>query len=233
MPDADAIGAVLDGGVHRQPLRRRVLAGDHDVDVMAAAQTVVPDRQQAVGVRRKIDAHDGGLLVDHVVDEAGVLVGEAVMHLLPDVGCEKVVERRDLPPPRQLGGDLQPLGMLVEHGIDDVNECLIAIEQTVPAREQVPFEPPSHWCSLSISMTRPSGARNSSLSRRGVPLPWVASNTAFNRLESVSSGPKIRKLRCSRLSLMTSRRNDPSSWVSEAEPILVRAQGRRSCENPA
>ena len=42
-PDADAGGAVLDGLVHRQPLRGRLLAGDDDVDVVAAAQAVVGD----------------------------------------------------------------------------------------------------------------------------------------------------------------------------------------------
>src|ERR1039457_287718 len=39
MPDADALGAVGHGGVHRQPLRRLIFAGDDDVDVVAAAQT--------------------------------------------------------------------------------------------------------------------------------------------------------------------------------------------------
>ena len=58
LPDADALGAMLDGGVHRQPLRRRVFARDHDIDVMAAAQAMVHHRQQAVGIRRQIDAHD-------------------------------------------------------------------------------------------------------------------------------------------------------------------------------
>ena len=41
LPDTDTFAAVLDGGVHRQPLRRRVLARHHHVDVMAAAQAVV------------------------------------------------------------------------------------------------------------------------------------------------------------------------------------------------
>ena len=102
LPDADALGAVLDGGVHRQPLRRRVLARDHDVDVMAAAQAVVHHRQQAVGIRRKVDAHDLGLLVHDVVDEPGILVGEAVVILAPDVRGQQVVQRGDLPPPRQV-----------------------------------------------------------------------------------------------------------------------------------
>src|SRR5208283_1122655 len=71
LPDADALGAVLYGGVHCQPLRRRVFARDHDVYVMAAAQAVVHHRQQAVGVRRQVNPHDLSLLVHNVVDETG------------------------------------------------------------------------------------------------------------------------------------------------------------------
>ena len=35
LPDADALGAMLDRGVHRQPLRRLIFAGDHHIDVVA------------------------------------------------------------------------------------------------------------------------------------------------------------------------------------------------------
>ena len=80
-------------------------------------------------------------LFDDVVDEAGVLMAEAVVVLPPDVGREQIVERGDRPTPRNLVRDLQPLGVLVEHGIDDVNERLVAGEEPVPAGEQVPFEP--------------------------------------------------------------------------------------------
>jgi hypothetical protein len=76
---------VLDRLVHGEPLGGRLLAGDDDVDLIAAAQAVVGDAEQAVGVGRQIDAHDLGLFVDHVVDEAGILVRKAVMILAPDV----------------------------------------------------------------------------------------------------------------------------------------------------
>ena len=101
LPDADAFRAMHDGGVHGQPLREGVFAGHHHVDVMPAAQAVIEDREQAVGVGRQINAHDIGLLVDHVVEEAGILVREAVVVLLPDVGGEQIVQRRDLPAPGQ------------------------------------------------------------------------------------------------------------------------------------
>ena len=100
VPRADPARAVQDRVVHRQPVQRGLLAGHHDVDVVAAAQAVVHDRQQRVGVRRQVDADDLGLLVDHVVDEARILVGEAVVVLAPDVRGEQVVQRRDRPPPR-------------------------------------------------------------------------------------------------------------------------------------
>ena len=79
-----------------------VFSRHHHVHIVPAAQAVIKDRQQAVGVGRQVDAHDIGLLVDDVVEEAGILVREAVVILLPDVGGEQIVERSDLPPPRQL-----------------------------------------------------------------------------------------------------------------------------------
>src|SRR5512142_124745 len=50
-----------------------LLARDHDVDVVAAAQAVVHHRQKAVGIRRKVNTHNRGLLVQDVVDETGIL----------------------------------------------------------------------------------------------------------------------------------------------------------------
>ena len=37
--------------------------------------------------------------------------------------------------------DLQPFRMLVEHGIDDVDEGLVAGEEAVAAGQQIAFEP--------------------------------------------------------------------------------------------
>ena len=141
LPDPEAGRAVLDRLVHRQPLRRRLLAGDDDVDVVPAAQAVVGDRQQAVGVGRQVDADDLGLLVDDVVDEAGVLMAEAVVVLPPDVARQQVIQRGDRPPPGNVIAHLQPFGVLVEHRVDDVDERLVAGEEAVPAGQQIAFEP--------------------------------------------------------------------------------------------
>ena len=73
----------------------RLLAGDDEVDVVAAAQAVIGDGEQRVGVGRQVDADDVGFLVGDVIDEAGVLVGEAVVVLPPDVRGEQIVERGD------------------------------------------------------------------------------------------------------------------------------------------
>ena len=141
LPDAEARRAVLDRLVHRQPLRRRLLARHDDVDVVAAAQAVVGDREQAVGVGRQVDADDLRLLVHDVVDEARVLVAEAVVVLPPDMARQQVVQRGDRPPPGDVVAHLQPLGVLVEHRIDDVDEGLVAGEEAVPAGQQIAFEP--------------------------------------------------------------------------------------------
>src|SRR5208337_207199 len=90
---------------------------------------------------RQVDAHDIGLLVDHVVEKTGVLMREAVVILLPDVGGKQIVKRRDLPSPGQFQRNLQPLGVLAEHRIDDSNEGLIAVEKSVPTSEQITLQP--------------------------------------------------------------------------------------------
>jgi hypothetical protein len=74
---------MLHGRIHVEILQRGLFAGDNDVDVIAAPQTVVCDGEQRVGIRRQIDADDFGLLVDDVIDKARVLVAEAVVILPP------------------------------------------------------------------------------------------------------------------------------------------------------
>ena len=139
-------------------IERRLLAGDDHVDVIARAQAVVGDRQQAVGVGREVDAHDLRLLVDDVIDEARVLMREAVVVLTPYVRGEQIVERRDRAPPGDLARDLQPLGVLVEHRVDDVDERLVAVEQPVTAGQQVALEPAlAEVLADNTSITRPSG----------------------------------------------------------------------------
>ena len=53
---------------------------------------MIEHRQQAIGVRRQINPNDVCLLVDHVIEEAGVLMGETIVVLLPDVRGEQVVQ---------------------------------------------------------------------------------------------------------------------------------------------
>ena len=74
---AETSRAVDDGVLHREEVECRLLAGDDHVDV--AAEAVIRDREQGVRVRRQVDADDLRLLVHDVVDEAGILVREAVV----------------------------------------------------------------------------------------------------------------------------------------------------------
>jgi len=68
-------------------------------------------------------------------------VGKAVVVLAPDVGGEKVVQRGNRRPPGNGTRELQPFGVLVEHRVHDVDERLVAIEQTMAARQQVSLQP--------------------------------------------------------------------------------------------
>ncbi len=95
---------MFDRRVHIQPLQRGLLSGHDHVDVIAAAQAMIGHRQQAVGVGRKIDAHDVGFLVDHMIDEAGILMAESVVILPPHVRREQVIERRNRAGAREWSG---------------------------------------------------------------------------------------------------------------------------------
>jgi hypothetical protein len=133
---------VRDRFLHRQVVKGGLLARHDEVHVVAAAQAVIGDREQGVRVGREVDADDLGLLVHDVVDEARILVGEAVVVLSPHVRGEEVVERRYRAAPWNLPSHLQPLRVLVEHRVDDVDEGLVAVEEAVAAGQQVALQPP-------------------------------------------------------------------------------------------
>src|SRR6185436_5259653 len=116
---------------------------------------------------------------------------------------QQVVQRRDLPPPRDLVGDLQPLGVLVEHRSDDMDEGLVAIEKTVAAGEQVAFEP-------AFALVLAQHFQYAAVAGEEL----VVSNTASRPFEIVSSGPNTRKLRGVAFTFTTSRRKRPSTCVS-------------------
>jgi len=87
----------------------------HYIHVVAAPQAVIKDRQQAVPIGWQIHPHNIGFLVDDMVDKTGVLVREAVVILLPDMGGKEIVERCDRSPLGEFRRDLQPFSVLAEH----------------------------------------------------------------------------------------------------------------------
>ena len=57
--------------------------------------------------------------------------------MTPHSAGEQDVQRGDRLTPGHLETLLDPLGMLVDHGVNDVNERLVAVEQTVTSREDI------------------------------------------------------------------------------------------------
>ena len=127
--------------VHGHVLQVLLLVADDHVDVVGALQAVIGHAEQRVDVRRQVDAADVRALVQHDVEEAGILVREAVVVLPPDGRGDQQVERRDRRPPGQLATHGQPLGVQVEHRVDDVDEGFVGREEAVAAGEQIAFEP--------------------------------------------------------------------------------------------
>lgn len=64
---------------------------------------------------------------------------ETIVILSPDCGCEEDVEGSDLDTPFDFVTLLNPFTMLVDHGIDDVNEWFVAVEETMSSGENVAF----------------------------------------------------------------------------------------------
>ncbi len=128
------------GVLHRQPVGLQLLAGDDDVHVVPRPQAMVVGGQQGVGIRWQIDPDYLGALVQHHINKPRILMSEPVVVLPPHVRGEQVVQARQRPPPRHLGAGLEPLGVLIEHRINDVAERLVAGEHAVPAGEQVALQ---------------------------------------------------------------------------------------------
>ena len=140
------------------------------------------------------------------------------MILTPNVRREEVVEGRERQSPRNLAGDLQPFGVLIEHRVDDVDEGFVAIEQPVAPCEEVALEPALAEVLRKDSMTRPSAARRSSVgSVSATQVRLVVSKTEPSLFDAVSSGPKSRKLRG--LFATMSRRNAPSARVASLSVV--------------
>ena len=91
--------------------------------------------------------------------------------------------------------DLQPLRVLVEHRVDDVDERLVAVEEAVPAGEQVALEPALAQVLARAPPSRGRRARGGrrSAASRASHARSVTSKTAPSRFDAVSSGPKRRK----------------------------------------
>ena len=79
--------------VHVQVRQVRLLVGDDDVDVVFAAQAVIRDAQQTVGIGRQIDPRDIGALVADNIQKAGILMREAVVILPPHQRRDQQIQR--------------------------------------------------------------------------------------------------------------------------------------------
>ena len=68
-------------------------------------------------------------------------MGEAVVILAPDGGCDQQVQGGDGGTPGDLVAHGQPLGVLVVHAVDDVDEGLVGGEEAVAPGQQIALVP--------------------------------------------------------------------------------------------
>ena len=95
-PNADALRAVRDGGVHIHVLKMKLLIADDYIDVVLATQTMISHRQQSIDIWRHVYPRYLGPFIDHYINEAGILMSKAVMILSPNRGSDQQIQRRIL-----------------------------------------------------------------------------------------------------------------------------------------
>jgi hypothetical protein len=72
-------------------MKMRLLVGDNHIDIVNSSQAVIGDRQQAVRIRRQIDARDARAFVGDHIEESRILMGKAVVVLPPHGGGNQQV----------------------------------------------------------------------------------------------------------------------------------------------
>jgi hypothetical protein len=106
---------------------------------------VVHCAEQAVGIRRKVDSNNFGRLIGDDIKETRVLMSESVVILAPDRGCKQDVERSNLLSPGNFCALLEPLCVLVDHRVNNVNKRLVTVEQTCEVGVQLAYFHVREW----------------------------------------------------------------------------------------
>ena len=137
----DTSCAMLDGRIHAEKLQTRLFPRDNSVDEISTSETFIRDNQQAIGIRRQINSDHFGFFVGHMINKPRALMRKSIVILPPHMGHQKIIEwGNGSSVPGDLGSrHFHPLGMLVEHRIDKVNECFIAGEKSVTSSQQIAF----------------------------------------------------------------------------------------------
>src|ERR1019366_2844694 len=98
--------------IHVQPLKLRLLAAGDNIHVIAAAQAMIEDAEEAVGVRWIVHADHFTPASQRIVHVPSCLVTETIVVVAPCMTREQNIKRCERPAPRILAALLEPLGML-------------------------------------------------------------------------------------------------------------------------
>ena len=161
-------------------------------------------------------------------------MGEPVVVLAPHVRRQQVVQAGERSPPRHLGAGLEPLRVLVEHRVDDVDERLVAGEHPVATGEQVALEQSlAHVLGQHLDDPAVAGRACSSNSPTSACQSRpVTSRMSCSRLLASSSGANVRKfVRVAARDLAQPRARAPASPRARVDPAP--SPRRRSHASPA
>ena len=103
-----------------------MLTSEDCVDAVCGGVALLANCKQKVSICWEVDVGDVVVveaLVEHDVNKTRILVRESVVVLAPNVAGKDQVESGDrLAPWDVADGSLKPLSVLVDHGVNNVNE---------------------------------------------------------------------------------------------------------------
>ena len=119
-----------------------MLSTHNNIDFVFGLETVMEYGQKTIRIRRQVHTDDSWFFGNNVAEKSGVLMGETIVILSPDMTGEQNVKTWKIVSPADITACLHPLDMLIEHTGDDVNKSFIRVYQSMATSQEVTFEPP-------------------------------------------------------------------------------------------
>lgn len=106
-------------------------------------------REEAIGIRRKVDPFDSGLQVQHRTNERGILVTESIVFLTCPRTRFDIIKTANVFSPFRFLANLDEFGVLNHHRMDNPEKRFIRGENAVSSSQSITLP----WSAISKDVT--------------------------------------------------------------------------------